>query len=74
MVEYDELPRLRGRLQVVLDPVPLGVAFDKRIPAVPDDNDVKVTLSVRAKNYTNQLANASEYTATQTLTVTWAGE
>jgi len=40
---------------------------------VPDDNDVQVTLSVRASNYPNELANAGEYTATQTLTVYWVG-
>jgi len=40
---------------------------------VPDDNDVEVTLSVRASNYPGQLANAGEYTATQTLTVHWVG-
>lgn len=40
---------------------------------VPDYNDVQVTLSVRVSNYPNQLANASDYTATQTLTVSWVG-
>ena len=40
---------------------------------IPDDNDVKVTLSVKASNYTGQLANAGTYTATQTLTVHWVG-
>ena len=40
---------------------------------VPDDNDVKVTLSVNAKNYNDQLADAGIYTATQTLTVSWVG-
>jgi hypothetical protein len=40
---------------------------------VPDDNDVKVTLSVKASNYDGQLANAGTYTATQTLTVHWVG-
>jgi hypothetical protein len=42
---------------------------------VTDDNDVKVTLSVNAKNYSypDQLANAGTYSATQTLTVHWVG-
>jgi hypothetical protein len=40
---------------------------------VTDDNDVKVTLSVNAKNYNEQLANAGTYSATQTLTVHWVG-
>lgn len=40
---------------------------------VPDDNDVQVTLSARASNYPDQLANADTYTATQTLTVSWVG-
>jgi len=40
---------------------------------VPDYNDVQVTLSVRASNYPDQLANAGDYSATQTLTVHWIG-
>ena len=40
---------------------------------MPDDNDVQVTLYVRASNYTDQLANADTYTASQTLTVHWSG-
>jgi hypothetical protein len=40
---------------------------------VTDDNDVKVTLSVNAKNYNDQVANAGTYTATQTLIVHWVG-
>jgi len=40
---------------------------------VADDKDVKVTLSVKASNYSGQLANAGTYTATQTLTVHWVG-
>ncbi len=40
---------------------------------IPDDNDVQVTLYVRASNYTGQLADAGDYTATQTLTVYWSG-
>jgi hypothetical protein len=43
------------------------------ITHVPDDNDVKVKLSVRAKNYNDQLADAGTYTATQTLTAHWVG-
>jgi len=39
----------------------------------PNDNDVVVTLHVRASNYSNDLADAGEYTATQTLTVHWVG-
>jgi len=34
---------------------------------------VQVTLSVRASNYTGQLADADDYSATQTLTVYWVG-
>jgi len=40
---------------------------------VPDYNDVQVTLSARASNYSEQLANAGDYSATQTLTVSWVG-
>lgn len=40
---------------------------------IPDDNDVQVTLYVRASNYTDQLADAGDYSATQTLTVYWSG-
>jgi len=43
------------------------------ITYVSDDNDVDVTLHVRAGNYAGQLANAGTYTATQTLTVHWVG-
>ncbi|MHC4068833.1 MAG: hypothetical protein ACYS18_08690 [Planctomycetota bacterium] len=43
------------------------------ITYVPDDNDVNVKLSVKAKNYANEVANAGEYTAIQTLTVSWVG-
>jgi hypothetical protein len=43
------------------------------ITYVSDDNDVDVTLHVRAGNYTGQLASAGIYTATQTLTVHWVG-
>jgi hypothetical protein len=44
-----------------------------RVTYVTDDNDVVVTLHVKAGNYANDLANAGEYKATQTLTVHWAG-
>ena len=40
---------------------------------VPDDNDVVVTLYVRASNYSGDVADAGTYTATQTLTAHWAG-
>ena len=40
---------------------------------IPDDNDVQVTLYVRASNYSGQLADAGDYSATQTLTVYWSG-
>ena len=40
---------------------------------VTDDNDVEVTVHVKASNYANDLANAGTYTATQTLTVHWVG-
>jgi hypothetical protein len=40
---------------------------------IPDDNDVQVTLYVRASNYTGQMADAGNYSATQTLTVYWIG-
>ncbi len=43
------------------------------ITYVPDDNDVAVTLWVRASNYENDLSDSGQYTATQTLTVTWGG-
>jgi hypothetical protein len=37
------------------------------------DDDVEVTLHVKASNYANGLADAGTYTATQTLTVHWVG-
>jgi len=37
------------------------------------DDDVQVTLHVKASNYSNDLSDAGEYTATQTLTVHWVG-
>jgi len=44
-----------------------------RVTYVTDDNDVVVTLHVKASNYANDLANAGTYTATQTLTAHWVG-
>jgi hypothetical protein len=38
---------------------------------IPGYDEVQVTLSARASNYPGQLANAGDYTATQTLTATW---
>ena len=43
------------------------------ITYVPGDDDVKVKLVVKARNYNAQLANAGTYTATQTLTAHWVG-
>lgn len=37
------------------------------------DDDVEVTLHVKASNYANGLADAGTYTATQTLIVHWVG-
>jgi len=44
-----------------------------RVTYVTDDNDVVVTLHVKASNYANDLANAGTYMATQTLTAHWVG-
>jgi hypothetical protein len=44
-----------------------------RVTHVTGDDDVKVTLHVKASNYANGLADAGEYTAKQTLTVHWVG-
>jgi hypothetical protein len=44
-----------------------------RVTYVTDDNDVEVTLHVRASNDADGLADAGEYIATQTLTVHWVG-
>jgi len=41
------------------------------ITYVPDDNEVTVTLHVRASNSAGTLADAGLYEATQTLTVSW---
>ena len=40
---------------------------------VTGDDDVEVTVHVKASNYANDLADAGTYTATQTLTVHWVG-
>jgi cytoskeletal protein RodZ len=37
------------------------------------DDDVQVTVHVKVSNYANDLSDAGEYTATQTLTVYWVG-
>jgi len=38
-----------------------------------NDDDVVVTLYIRASNYTDDVADAGTYSATQTLTVHWVG-
>jgi hypothetical protein len=43
------------------------------ITHVFSDDEVSITLSVRASNYPNNVANAGSYSASQTLTVSWAG-
>ncbi len=43
------------------------------ITYVTDDNDVQVTLYVRASNRTDDVADSDTYNATQTLTVSWVG-
>ena len=43
------------------------------ITHVVSDDDVNVTLYVRARNQAGDLANSGSYSATQTLTVTWSG-
>ena len=40
---------------------------------VADDNDVQVTLYIRASNSADDVADSDMYSATQTLTVTWIG-
>jgi hypothetical protein len=40
---------------------------------IPGDDEVLVTLHVRASNYANDVADAGSYTAIQTLTVYWCG-
>lgn len=43
------------------------------ITYVTDDNDVDVTLWVRASNNPDEVSDSDTYNATQTLTVTWVG-
>ena len=44
-----------------------------RVTHVIGDDDVEVTLHVKASNYANGLADAGTYAAAQTLTVHWVG-
>jgi len=44
-----------------------------QITHVVGDDDVGITLEVRAMNAANDLANAGDYTAIQTLTAHWVG-
>lgn len=44
-----------------------------RVTHVIGDDDVQVTLHVKASNYPNDLADAGTYIAEQTLTVHWVG-
>lgn len=41
---------------------------------ISDDDEVVVTLHVQASNPAGEVADAGSYTATQTLTLSWAGE
>jgi len=45
----------------------------KVVTHILGDDDVQVTLHVKASNYANDLADAGTYTATQTLTAQWVG-
>lgn len=45
-----------------------------QITRVEPDDDVDVTLYVRASNYAGDVADSGTYTATQTLTAHWRGE
>jgi hypothetical protein len=49
----------------------ITTAYD--ITYVTDDNDVDVTLWVRASNNADEVADADTYNAVQTLTVSWVG-
>jgi biopolymer transport protein ExbD len=40
---------------------------------VADDNDVQVTLWVKASNNADEVADSDTYNATQTLTISWVG-
>jgi len=62
-----------GGLQVSFTSYDSFLSSPASVMHVPGDDDVKVTLSVKASNYANQLANAGTYTATQTLIVHWVG-
>ena len=44
-----------------------------QINYILDDEEVEVTLYVRASNYSDDIPDAGTYTATQTLTVHWVG-
>ena len=44
-----------------------------RITHILYDDEVSITLSVRARNNPNNIANAGTYSAAQSLTVSWAG-
>jgi hypothetical protein len=49
----------------------LTTAYD--ITYITDDNDVDVTLWVRASNNADEVADSDTYNAVQTLTVSWVG-
>jgi hypothetical protein len=44
-----------------------------QVTHVPGDNFVRVTLGVRASHPSGDVADAGDYTATQTLTASWVG-
>lgn len=46
---------------------PVSIAY------VPDNNEVQVTLHIRASNRPDNVSDSGIYTATQTLTVSWGG-
>lgn len=49
------------------------LSTESSITYVADDDDVQVTLYVRASNSAGEVADSGTYTATQTLTVSWVG-
>ncbi|MFC1677933.1 hypothetical protein ACFL3G_12845 [Planctomycetota bacterium] len=49
------------------------LSTESSITYVADDNDVEVTLYVRASNNTDDMADSGAYSAEQTLTVSWDG-
>ncbi|GAF68490.1 unnamed protein product, partial [marine sediment metagenome] len=51
----------------------LTTGTEGNVTHVPDDNDVEVTLYVRASNNPDEVSDSDTYNATQTLTVTWVG-